>query len=344
MALGLTVANDIAYGVLTFYARGKALMQTMQQKPLVAWLKSNQKTFPGGKDYISDPVQGAVMADQAGFMQWYSEDDAATFAQAQNLLRAQVPWKEARAGLIISWTELKKDGISVTDSARTSDHSQKELVVLTDLLENRLDDYGESWARVFNSACWKDGTQDAKAMPGLLSILPDNAAAGTVCGLSQATYPWWRHRTSFGLAVSEANQSLTKFLRAELIQLTRYGGKPNKALCGSAFLDALMIEVQTKGQYSTEGFAKDMDMGMGQIRMMGLGTFEYDPTLDDMGYSKRCYIMDSRRIKLRPMEGEDMKVLNPDRPYNYYVFLKDMTWTGGMSATQKNCHGVYSVE
>lgn len=343
MALGLVVANDIANGVLTFYVRGKALMQTMQAKPLVGWLKSGQKTFPAGNQYISDPVQGNVMSDQPGFMQWYSEDDAANFNQAQNLQRAQVPWKECRAGLIITWTELKKDGITITDNAKVSQHSEKELAVITDLFENRLDDYGESWARVFNFACWWNGTQDPKAMPGLTSILTDNPANGVVAGIDQAVYPWWQHRVKFGIGVSEENQTLTKFLRKELIQLNRYGGKPTKALCGSDFLDALFIEIQAKGVYTQEGFTKTQDMGMTKVRMAGLGEFEYDPTLDTMGFSKRCYVMDGRRIKLRPMAEEDMKVCMPTRPYNYYVFLKDMTWTGGMTVTQKNCHGVYSV-
>jgi hypothetical protein len=53
--------------------------------------------------------------------------------------------------------------------------------------------------------------------------------------------------------------------------------------------------------------------------------------------------MDSRRLKVRPMEDEDDKVLNPERPYNYAVFLHNLTFTGAMTATQLNCQGVYSI-
>jgi hypothetical protein len=145
------------------------------------------------------------------------------------------------------------------------------------------------------------------------------------------------------IVASEQNQTLTKTLRKELIQLQRYEGKPNKAFCGSDFLDALFVEIQAKGYYTFEGFSKSIDMGQRKVRMAGLGEFEYDPTLDLLGKSKYCYIMDSRRLRQRPMEGEDNKILMPTRPYNYMVFLKDMTWTGAVERTQGNCHGVYSV-
>lgn len=348
MALGLVVASDIANAALTFYVRGGALLQTMQDRPLLRIFNAAKETFPGGKDNISLPVQGAVMADTAGFFAGYSEDDALTFAQAQNILRAAYPWKELHAGLIISWTELKKDGVTVDGSMKTSDHSEAELTRLTSILQNRLEDYGESWARSMNTMLWHDGSQDAKAIPGMRSILTSSAAIGTTGGLNRATYPWWRHRTLVGasaIAPSEANQTLSRTLRSELRQLRRYQGKPNQALCGSAFIEALELEVQAKGLYTQEGFKNEgkTDMGMAKISMRGLGTFEYDPSLDDAGESKYCYVFDDRRIKLRPMEGEDNKVLEVERPYNYAVFLRSMTYTGGLVCNQLNANGKYAV-
>jgi len=348
MALGLAVASDIANAALTFYVRGGTLLQTMQERPLLRILEAAKETFPGGKDNINLPVQGAVMSDTAGFFAGYTEDDAFTFTQAQNMLRAAYPWKELHAGLIISWTELKKDGVTVTDSMKTSDHSEVELTRLTSILQNRLQDYGESWARSMNSMLWNDGSQDAKAIPGMKSILTASSAVGTTGGLNRATYAWWRHRTLVGasaIAPSEANQTLSKRLRSELRQLRRYQGKPNQALAGNDFIEALEMEVQSKGIYTQEGFTNEgkTDLGMAKIRMRGLGTFEYDPSLDDAGQAKYCYIFDDRRVKLRPMEQEDNKILTPERPYNYAVFLRSMTYTGGLVCDQLNANGVYQV-
>ena len=82
---------------------------------------------------------------------------------------------------------------------------------------------------------------------------------------------------------------------------------------------------------------------MNDISLIGVGTFEYDPTLDDLGKGHYCYLFDSRRFKLRPMEGEDKKVLTPEKPYNALVFLNMMTWTGGVQCTQLNGMGVYAI-
>lgn len=347
MALGLSVASDIANAILDHYVRGKAFAQTIQKRPLLEALGSAKKTFPAGKQYISEPVQGVYMSDTNGFFAGYSEDDQLTFTQAQNILRAQYPWKEVHAGLIISWTELKKDGITISDNQKTSEHTDREIDILTDLLENRMDDFGESWARSCNTMFWSDGTQDAKQVPGVLSILTDNPAAGTTGGLSRATYAWWRHRAKVGankITPSAEDQTLSKTLQSEVRLLTRFGGAPDTQLCGSDFLNALELEYRAKGIYTQQGFtSKPNDIGMREITLTGLGKFTYDPTLDDLGLSKRCYIFDSKRLRQRPMDGEDNKTLTPERPYNYMVFLKSMTWTGGLECYQLNANGVYEV-
>jgi len=342
----LAVASDIASAALDFHVRGPALLQTQQDRPLLAFLNSGKETFPGGKQYITEPVQGAVMNDTNGFFAGYTQDTALTFTQASNLLRAQVAWKECHAGFVITHTELKQDGITVSDGENsTKEHSDVALTRLTAILKNRLADFTESWARALNNMLWMDGTQDSNQVPGVLSLIVESpaGAATSVGGLAGTTYAWWRNRVKLDLIPSAQNQTVSKFFRNEVLQLTRYGGKPNKALCGSAFWDALMQEVEAKGTYTMSGFTKGTDIGLNKIMMTGVGTFEYDPTLDSLGQAKRCYVFDSRRIKLRPMEGEENKTLEPARPYQYMVMLKSMTWTGGLITTQQNAMGVYGI-
>lgn len=359
----LAVAADIVNAALDYHVRGPALLQTIQDRPLLAFLNAGKETFPGGKLYITTPVQGAVMADTAGFFAGYTQDDALVFTQSANVQRAQYPWKEVHCGFVITQTELKQDGISLTDGEQsTSEHSNVSLTRLTAILKNRLADFSESYARSMNTMLWLDGSQDSKQIPGitaLLSEVPGSGpvagtgssglissapAAGTVGGISQATYTWWRNRANLTLTPSAENQTISKFFRNEILQLTRYGGKPNKAFCGSAFWDALMQEVEKKGIYTQSGFAgKDNDIGLNKISINGIGKFEYDPTLDTLGKSKYCYVLDGRRIKLQPMEGEENKTLKPARPYNYMVMLKSMTYTGGLTASQLNGSGVYAI-
>lgn len=344
MAFPAATANDVANAALIFYIREKMLTQTTQDKPLLRFLRDNSKTFPGGNLQLSVPVQGAYMSDSAAFLQGYSGNDAVTFAEANSMLRAVYNWKEVHAGLDINWTELKIDGIMISDHQAKSDHSDSEVTRLTSILENRLEDFGESWARATNKMFWQDGTQDAKQIPGIQAILTDSGAVGTVGGLNKATYAWWRQRVNLAIPVSAAGASLVQFLNSEWLQLCRFGGKPSQFFCGSQFLDALRLELVGKGFFTQTGFnqAADTDIGIAQLKLNGM-VFNYDPTLDDLGLGKRCYALDKRRVVLRPMEGEDNKVLTPERPYNYMMFIKSMTFTGALIVSQQNANGVYAI-
>jgi hypothetical protein len=338
--------DNIATAALDFYMKGQALAQTMQERPLLKALKAGQKTFPGGKGDLRRNVKGNYSSAFAG----YTHDDVVGYVNPANLKQTSFPWKELHAGISLTHTELKKDGISVVDTngEDTTEHSERELTAITNLLDDKLDDLSEGSARSFNEICWRDGTQDAKAFPGILSILTDTPAVGVTGGIDRATSAWWQHRALVGInkiTASAANQTLTQTLRNELRQLTRFGGRPTLILAGSGFLEALETEVAEKGYYTQTGFSNNgkNDIGMSDISLRGAGTFKYDPTLDDLGFAKRCFFIDPKHLYLDVMDGEDMKTHSPARPADQYVLYRGLTWTGGMLADQLNCHGVYEV-
>jgi hypothetical protein len=294
-------------------------------------------------------------ADTTSF-QGYTHNDTVGYTNPANLKRAVFPWKELHAGISLTLTELKKDGISVVDSlngARTSEHSERELTALTGLLENKLNDMAQAWAISFDKMLHQDGTQDAKQIAGIASMISQDGttglapATGTVGGIDRATVALWRNRAAAGAAkitASAANQTLTKFLRSEVRQLRRYGGKPDLILAGSAFIDAIEMEIADKGSYSQTGFAKSAtDIGIADIMMRGVGKVVYDPTMDDLSLSKKCYFIDTSNVYLNVMDGEDRKTHNPARPATQYVLYRAMTYTGGLAARQLNGCGVYEV-
>jgi hypothetical protein len=343
--LGYVTATDTASMLLPLYTRGEVLSQTTEDKPTLRWFEENKKTFSGGKGLtISEPVQGAYMSDTLP-LQGYSQDDQLLFGQAMNTQRTTFYGKEHNYGLTITWSELKEDGISISNNQKVTQHSKKDLYVLIDVLKNRMSDFMESYQRNKNRLLFLDGSSDAKSMPGLKAILTDTPTTGSTGGISRVTYPWWQHRFVNTLRASPADQSLCRFFQDELRLLKQYGGKPSKAVCGRAFLTALESEVYAKGVLTQTGFQNkgQTKFGMAEISVLGLGTFDWDPMLDHLGESNRCYILDSRRIKYCPMEDEDDKVLTPERPYNYAVFFHNITLTCAMTATQLNCHGVYQL-
>lgn len=353
MAFTATELTNIANAALDYYIKGPAFAQTIQARPLLDFYMKRQKTFPGGKGNIDLPIKGDYTTAIAG----YTHNDTVAYGNPANLKRVNYPWKEVHAGITITLTELKRDGISVVDTlngAKTSEHSEREMTSLVGLLEDKLDDMSEGWARSFNNMLWKDGTQDAKLIAGITAYIADDPTTGTVGGLSRATtqdskgFFYWRNRSLVGankITASPTTQALTKKLRAELRQLKRYGGKPDLVLCGSGFIEALESEVHEKGYYTLQGFQNKgkNDIGMPVISLAGLGDFAYDPTLDDLGFTKRCYILDTSAVSLYVMEGEDRKTHTPARPYDQYTLYRAMTWTGGTVARQLNSSGVYEV-
>jgi len=339
----LELANK-ANAALDFYVRGPALAQSIQDKPLLKALMANQKTFPGGKENISVPVKG----DYTTTIEGYNHNDSVSYANPANIKRAAYPWKEIHAGISLTHTELHADGISVVDSTTsksTTEHSERELTVLTGLLEDKLDDMAEGWARGFNTMLWRDGTQDSKEVPGIRSMITNAPTTGTVGGLDRATFTWWRNRVSLAVTPSASSQTLSKLMRSEARQLRRYGARDFLLLAGSDFLEALDLEVAEKGSYTLEGFSKkgNTEIGLAEVTQRGLGTYEYDPTLDDLGLDDYCFVIDRKHIKLWVMDGEDKKTHAPARPADQYVMYRAMTWVGGLVGQQFNGCGVYSV-
>jgi len=336
--------DNIATAAMDFYMKGPAMAQSIQERPLYDAMRKAQKTFPGGKESIRSNVKGEYTTAFQGF----THDDSVSYGNPANMKQWDYPWKEMHAGISVTLTELKKDGISVVDSTTsdgTSQHTGREMTAITGLLDDKLDDMAEGSARSFNTTLWQDGSQSSKVFAGVQSIITTAPSSGITGGIDRAGNSWWRNRASLGLVASVSNQTLTKTLRSEVRQLRRYGGRPTLLLCGSSFIDALEAELTEKGTYTQSGFINNgkNDIGVGDIALRGAGTFQYDPTLDDLGFSKYCYFIDPRRLYLDVMEGEDMKQHSPARPPEKYVMYRGLTWTGGLVADQLNCHGVYSI-
>jgi hypothetical protein len=338
------VENAMA-AALDFYRKGQPLSQTIQDKPLWAKLLKGKKTFPGSRGEIKKNVKGEYTSSFAG----YTGDDTVTYRNPANIKQATAPWYELHAGMSCTYTELKSNGISVNDSAgeKTSRHSDGAVSIISDVLKDKVEDLDEGTTRSINSMAWNDGTQDAKAFPGLTSIVVDDPTTGTSMGITRAN-TWWRNRalvSASKITPSATSQTLTLTLKEELRQLRRYGGAPNLWLAGSDALQGLELEAFAKGvvQYPASGAPETQGLTVPNVSIPGLGTCIYDPTLDDLGRENFMYMIDTKHLYLEVMQNEEFKMHSPERPPSKYVLYKGITWTGCLFADQMNCHGVYEV-
>ena len=363
--------NHITTAALDWWLnKGTAFQEAIQEKPLLASMESKKKTFPGGKGNIILSVKGdfgnTAAPGTSDQVVGYQLDDVVTYYTPANLTQAVFPWKEHHLGLMLTHSELKSDGITVVDSgaddSRTTEHSGRDDTVLVGLLDDALQDMSEQYARGMNNLMWGNGTADPKALAGMAALITDAPATGTVAGIDRSVKTWWRNRAytaAMGSAVTgtpalgawgggpiasspTGGGALISMLQGEYRQLTRYGGKPNTAFCGSSWLGALETELRANGNYSMQGFSGGKDISVGQISYMGTD-FEYDPTLDQLGHPKRCYWYDSRDIYLVAMQDEWRHQHSPDRTPDKYVLYRSLTSTGQLCARRLNSAVVIDI-
>lgn len=337
--------NNISNAALDFHLRGEVHKQSIQDKPVLREMKRVQRMFPGGKEKITKRAKGDYTSNFQGF----EHDDIVTYVNPANIKQAEYVWKEVHSGIQFTNTELKKDGISIVDTARgenTVSHSRREMTALAGILEDKLEDMSESHSRGMNEMFIRDGTQDPKQVPGIRSLVLNDPTSATVVGsIDQQANTWWRNRASLSLSTATPSDlTIINKLDREFRQLRRFGGRPNFAFCGDDFLNAMELEVRSKGDFTDRGFNREatVDVGIADLMLKGL-KFQYDPTLDDLGLSKFCYIIDTRNLRPFVMEGEDDKTHSPARPENKYVVHRAVTWTGGLVQWMRNSSGVYSI-
>ena len=167
----------IANSTLDHYAeRRKVAPQSLQDKPLLKALRAREKTFAGGKGAITGAVKGEYSTGVQGFV----NDDTVGYGNPANTKRWSYPWKLLHAGIQFSMHECMVDGLSITDSMTgksTSEHSDREIQALVNIIEEKLDDMEEGSDRAINLMYWRDGTQDANLIPGITSLVVDSPSA-----------------------------------------------------------------------------------------------------------------------------------------------------------------------
>jgi hypothetical protein len=349
---------NITNSVLDHYmGKGEVYAQAIQNKPMMKAFDAAAGTFPGGKGQVSL----AVKTGQGGLsLAGYTHDDQVSYGNPTPTRRINYTWREHFIGMGLTHTELKHDGITVTESGADQSMSNKdgrEEFALANILEEKVSAMNEDYAVSWDSLIHGDGSSDAKALAGIRAFILDNPALGSTGGLNRTTNTWWRNRaataaansagTGFNVITSSAagGGALIQFLQREELQIQRFSaaGRRSKKFAGSDFINALQTELRGNGQYTQNGWnGTSTDAYMGAVKWNGI-EIVYDPTLDTLGLAKRMYDIDMSRIKLLYMSGEKMKKSNPARPHDRFVMYQGLTTTALMVAKQLNTSAVYDI-
>jgi hypothetical protein len=339
--------------------KGSTLSQNIQNKPMWAAFDRRSKSFAGGRGLT---LSRSVDAGQGGgSVQGYNGDDQVYYYNPTGTKRAEYQGKEHHIGITYTFSELKENGIEVLEDGADQTEvrvSGREEFALEDILRLKRDRMDEDYNRSMDLLLHGDGTADPKAFAGIRSLILDNPGTGTTGGLSRTLNPWWRNRAAtaaFGAAggqgaitSSTANGgALAAFLDTEIRQLKRYGsGTTWTWFAGSAFIDAYKLELRANG-YTASDFAYNDEVPDGSMkdpRHAG-NPMVYDPTLDDLGLSKRCYViaMGENDIQMWHFGSQKRRQHHPARPYDRYVVYNGVTTDRALTAYRLRTSAVYDI-
>ena len=346
MSFTVQELENIANATLDHHLdRGKIYSQTIQDKPLLNMFDKKAKTFPAGKEFLTVRVKGEYTTTIQGF----SHDDSVSYSNPANIKMATFPYKRIHSGIEVTFDELQRNGISISETTTgrgESRHSDREVTALADLLDDKVEDMMEGRARGMNGMFWRDGTQDSELVPGIKSFILTNPTSATIVGgIDQSTNTWWRNRVSLNLSTaSPQNSTIAQALQVEFRQLKRYGSPKHMLFAGSSFLDALEKELRYNGTYTDNGWAGkgSIDISIADTEFKGM-VINYDPTLDDEGEAKYLYIIDTAAIYPMYMDGERNKRHSPARPHDKYVMYRAITDVVGLVCRQRNTSGIVTI-
>ena len=182
MSFTLQELENISNAALDYHMdRGQVFSSTIQAKPLLREMTNAASEFPSGKENITVRVKGKYTTTIEGF----EGDDSVSYGNPANIKQASYPWKNIHWGIKVTMDELKKDGITIsdtTDGTGETRHSDREWTALANLLDDKIEDMKEGAERGLNEMYWLDGSQASKVIPGITSFIVSNPTAALNVG------------------------------------------------------------------------------------------------------------------------------------------------------------------
>lgn len=320
-------------------------------RPLLGALQRTKKSFPGAVQFIVEQLR---KTNDANF-QWFGPNDQVTYNNKDTLENANFEWRSAHDGFFFTEEELLQNRISITDNPKATPTKQ-EAQQFVNMMDEAMDTLFLGFKEKFDFELHLDGTQDADALVGLDALVATDPTTGTVGGIDRATAgnEYWRNQASLAIATGTPD-NLTEEMEKVWRDCTRVGGyAPNLILMGRDFYDAYRKDNKDNLERQIMVPAKGGTGLDGSVTALGFQGVEcqWDPVLDDLQaatgevttpWDKRCYFLNTRFLKLRPAEGQDMVTRTPPRVYDRYTHYWGLTWRGGLTITHPGAMAVLSI-
>lgn len=353
--------EQLAYAgraALDFYLKNEPVDEVNTALPLFKKFSEGKRDWTGGLQYVQEQLR---YQNDSNFQSYFG-DSQVTYNRKRTLQVAKYTWGAFHDGFGLNEDELVQQGVVLNDD-RGATPTDNEKIQITNLLGENLETLKLGTQVGFDLMLHRDGSQDPNDIAGLDALVSLHPSAGTVGGLA-ASNAWWQNYAN--LAVNSTGQEMLDDMEVAWRACIRYGGNtPDFILAGSDFIDAYRNACGAPGgaiqrQIIVGGATGNkapvtMDGGIGSGINTGLyfkgveiiwdPVFDILDTLDSptISWSGRCYFLNTKFIKLRPIQGHWMIPRRPPRVYDRYVHYWALTSKAAFTTGKRNAHAVLSL-
>ncbi len=328
---------------LDYYANNTPIDQIAQERPFLKTLVAKKKTFPGGKQFVIEPLR----TNYGSNFQWYRGNQTVTYNQRQTLSQASFPWGGFHDGFEIDEDTLFQNGIEVVDDGKPTQATDNEKLQLVDLFKEQTESLSAGLEQSLDLDLHRAGVHATEAVTGLDALVSLTPNVGVVGGIDRAASPWWRNHVATGVNAGNIIDRMEKAWRA----CTRNGGQPDFIMMGSDMIDLyaaavgekLQINVNAGESYSVEG--GNTGHTFKRVPIIWNPSFEDLDTLDAPAtkWTKRCYFINSKFLKLRTGGKHWMQPRQPKRGDSQYVHKFAITGKLALTINRANAHAVLAA-
>lgn len=294
-------------------SKNNALLYRLNQRGKV-------KPVSGGRTI----VQELSYAENATF-QYYSGYETLNISPSDVISAAEYDWKQASVAVSISGLE-------------QAQNSGKDAIL--DLLESRIEVAEKTMQNNISIGMYSDGTgSSGKQIGGLQLLVADVVTSGTVGGINQGTYNFWRNQTfqtttEIGSAASAAN--IQRCMNTLYLRCKRQSDK----------IDLIMADTNYYQFYwsSLQAIQRITETEMGKAGFDALKYMSADVVADG-GIGGGCpanhmYMLNTDYLYYRPHRDRNMVPLDNVRSINQDATVQLIIWMGNMTASNRELQGV----
>lgn len=278
------------------------------------------KPLSGGRTIVRE----LSYSENATF-QYYSGYETLNISPSDVISAAEFDWKQASVAVSISGLEQAQN--SGPDA-------------ILDLLESRIEVAEKTMQNNLSVGMYSDGTgSSGKQIGGLQLLVADTVSSGTVGGINQGTYSFWRNQTyQFTTEISSA-ASAANMQRAMNTMWLR-------TLRGADKVDLILADTNYYQFYwsSLQSIQRITSSEMGEAGFTSLKFMNADVVADG-GIGGGCpsnhmYFLNTDYIYWQPHRDRNMVPLGSIRSINQDATVELIVFMGNMTASNRELQGV----